>query len=494
MKRIWKTNNKHRLEKHLVRVMHLLRSGLNKDLGRWGKMTRAIQKSRRQPRHSEGIGGVLLRCPVESLDSLARQVEATTLQAMWKASTGDASKQSGRDFWWRPVRFRYWFGGCRRTRRYNDGSGEPCCEHRKRTTNTVAHALGPSLCAPRSHTTHLYGARVGTVWTRDFGPRIHPVLVWFWAGTVSCDEAHWQVWKHPSRLTKAPNAPHRFVAPRRNHRVATSASAVVPYQSTTPPRQALHVDTSPLSSTQDKPPTAMSPAAANSTPELTAAQAADYRRSLEASAIRRHLERHHSSTVSDRPNSNNTTAAGTTTDAGTTSGTAASTATESWDIANHPLSLSRYQREFQQVRLLASGGFGQVYHATHRMDGLDYAVKRVAFSATGVLQWECHTSGPRSAVPGSLPPSALCPILHLVAWTQLDDGTGNLPRRVASRPASGAWSATETSRRHSQHGERNGVQWIGLQALLIGRQLERRRQQLEQWREWVQWMDSKRWG
>ncbi|GKY91859.1 hypothetical protein MPSEU_000157500 [Mayamaea pseudoterrestris] len=49
----------------------------------------------------------------------------------------------------------------------------------------------------------------------------------------------------------------------------------------------------------------------------------------------------------------------------------------------YPLSLSRYQREFLQRRLLASGSFGQVFCATHYMDGRDYAVKRVAFAASG---------------------------------------------------------------------------------------------------------------
>jgi translation initiation factor 2-alpha kinase 1 len=55
----------------------------------------------------------------------------------------------------------------------------------------------------------------------------------------------------------------------------------------------------------------------------------------------------------------------------------------SWSAEHHPLSLSRYQREFNQVRLLASGSFGHVYQATNKMDGRDYAIKRVPFSETG---------------------------------------------------------------------------------------------------------------
>lgn len=54
-----------------------------------------------------------------------------------------------------------------------------------------------------------------------------------------------------------------------------------------------------------------------------------------------------------------------------------------WSVDAHPLSLSRYQREFNQVGLLASGAFGHVFQAQNKMDGRDYAIKRVAFSAQG---------------------------------------------------------------------------------------------------------------
>lgn len=54
-----------------------------------------------------------------------------------------------------------------------------------------------------------------------------------------------------------------------------------------------------------------------------------------------------------------------------------------WDVKHFPLSLSRYQREFVQIALLASGSFGHVFHATRKMDGCDYALKKVEFDATG---------------------------------------------------------------------------------------------------------------
>jgi serine/threonine protein kinase len=55
----------------------------------------------------------------------------------------------------------------------------------------------------------------------------------------------------------------------------------------------------------------------------------------------------------------------------------------SWSVDEHPLSMSRYQREFEQMGLLASGAFGKVYSAVSKMDGRVYAIKKVPFSAVG---------------------------------------------------------------------------------------------------------------
>ena len=56
---------------------------------------------------------------------------------------------------------------------------------------------------------------------------------------------------------------------------------------------------------------------------------------------------------------------------------------QTWDAASFPLSLSRYQREFTQVTLLNSGAFGQVFHATSKMDFCHYAIKKISFNAVG---------------------------------------------------------------------------------------------------------------
>ncbi|KAG7208659.1 hypothetical protein KM043_014863 [Ampulex compressa] len=38
---------------------------------------------------------------------------------------------------------------------------------------------------------------------------------------------------------------------------------------------------------------------------------------------------------------------------------------------------SRYRREFQEINFIAGGGFGNVFKALHRLDGIEYAVKKI---------------------------------------------------------------------------------------------------------------------
>lgn len=94
-------------------------------------------------------------------------------------------------------------------------------------------------------------------------------------------------------------------------------------------------------------------------------------RAQEASAIRSHLQRQESL---QRPDAN---------ERSNYHRLASDLEDSSWNVDQHPLSLSRYSREFQQVKLLNSGSFGSVYHAFNKMDGRDYAVKRVIFSESG---------------------------------------------------------------------------------------------------------------
>ena len=57
--------------------------------------------------------------------------------------------------------------------------------------------------------------------------------------------------------------------------------------------------------------------------------------------------------------------------------------TTSWSVEHHPLSLSRYQREFHQLSLLATGSFGSVFKTLHRLEQRQYAVKCVTFTTMG---------------------------------------------------------------------------------------------------------------
>jgi serine/threonine protein kinase len=104
---------------------------------------------------------------------------------------------------------------------------------------------------------------------------------------------------------------------------------------------------------------------------VPAAHTENHQRSMEASAIRSTLEHHEKQQQFRRSQSDPT-------------GSAQQRKRQlSWSVEEHPLSLSRYQREFEQVGLLASGSFGQVFRAINKMDGHEYAVKRVSFAAAG---------------------------------------------------------------------------------------------------------------
>ena len=119
---------------------------------------------------------------------------------------------------------------------------------------------------------------------------------------------------------------------------------------------------------------------AATTPLLTARQ-----RSLEAGAIRTSLEQHdeHIQQQKQKQQRNKKqNGQQSNTWAGDNNKGGGSNATR-WDVEHFPLSLSRYQREFDQISIISAGAFGQVYHVIRKMDGCDYAMKKVTFDATG---------------------------------------------------------------------------------------------------------------
>ncbi|KAB0798243.1 hypothetical protein PPYR_09239 [Photinus pyralis] len=51
------------------------------------------------------------------------------------------------------------------------------------------------------------------------------------------------------------------------------------------------------------------------------------------------------------------------------------------DITNE---WSHYYREFDEIEYIAGGGFGQVYRVKHKLDGTDYAIKKIVIRSEGI--------------------------------------------------------------------------------------------------------------
>ncbi len=99
-------------------------------------------------------------------------------------------------------------------------------------------------------------------------------------------------------------------------------------------------------------------------------------RSLEASEIRERLSQHESSDKNKKKSSKKTAT-------GETTSPVAESPPKSWDTANFPLSMSRYEREFKDITPLSSGSFGSVFRARRELDGHEYAVKKITFDEMG---------------------------------------------------------------------------------------------------------------
>lgn len=114
-------------------------------------------------------------------------------------------------------------------------------------------------------------------------------------------------------------------------------------------------------------------------------------RMLQVRAIRRHLESSESSPKNsdrDKKNKKNSTSTKHQSNVNFAAGIQnildnPLKSLSSWAVEDHPLSVSRYSREFIQRKQLASGSFGQVFLATNKLDDCDYAVKKIIFAAKG---------------------------------------------------------------------------------------------------------------
>ncbi|KAF2430488.1 kinase-like protein [Tothia fuscella] len=50
--------------------------------------------------------------------------------------------------------------------------------------------------------------------------------------------------------------------------------------------------------------------------------------------------------------------------------------------------ISRYRREFNEIGCIGKGGYGKVYHVKHKLDGADYAIKKITLSSARVRRIE----------------------------------------------------------------------------------------------------------
>jgi len=60
-------------------------------------------------------------------------------------------------------------------------------------------------------------------------------------------------------------------------------------------------------------------------------------------------------------------------------------------LISHPSSHpSQYQRDFSEKRLLGQGGYGKVYHVKKRLDGSEYAVKKITLNQSRLHKLHVH--------------------------------------------------------------------------------------------------------
>lgn len=62
----------------------------------------------------------------------------------------------------------------------------------------------------------------------------------------------------------------------------------------------------------------------------------------------------------------------------------------SWPITRSGLEWSRYHKEFEELFFIAGGGFGSVFKARHRLDGVEYAIKKVNIKSSNVNSIMTH--------------------------------------------------------------------------------------------------------
>lgn len=93
------------------------------------------------------------------------------------------------------------------------------------------------------------------------------------------------------------------------------------------------------------------------------------------------------------------------------------------------MSWSRYHREFDELSFIAGGGFGRVYRARHKLDGIDYAVKKITIKYRTINRVLSHLAEVKTFA--SLNHTNIVP--YKAAWLEpLFDNASNRPSVTAA--------------------------------------------------------------
>lgn len=87
---------------------------------------------------------------------------------------------------------------------------------------------------------------------------------------------------------------------------------------------------------------------------------------------------------------------------------------------------SRYHREFEEMNFVAGGGFGRVYRARNKLDGIEYAIKKVTIKYRTINRVLSHLAEVKTFA--SLNHNNIVP--YKAAWLEplFDDPARNRPR------------------------------------------------------------------
>lgn len=94
------------------------------------------------------------------------------------------------------------------------------------------------------------------------------------------------------------------------------------------------------------------------------------------------------------------------------------------------LSLSRYSRDFVELGFIADGGFGRVYRARNKLDGIEYAVKKVNIKFLTKNRVMSHLDEVKTFA--SLNHSNIVP--YKAAWLEPSFGTGTNQANAIDNP------------------------------------------------------------